>query len=89
MVCVCFINIWFFAPGFECFTGKSGFMHIVVAEAKKLTVVDYFIVFCRKVFSTIELLGEVSDWYGWIPTYSCVVKIGCEIGVCDGSLLSV
>ena len=31
----------FFAPGFECCIDKYRCMHIVVAESKGLTVVDY------------------------------------------------
>ena len=42
-VCICFINIWFFTTGFECFVENSGCTYIVVAEAKKLDVIDYFI----------------------------------------------
>ena len=44
-VCIRFINIYFFAPGFECFAEKSGCMHVVIADEKKFTVIDYFIEF--------------------------------------------
>ena len=30
-VSICFINIWFFAPGFECFVENSRCVYIVVA----------------------------------------------------------
>ena len=50
-----FINIWFFAPGFECFVENSGCMYFVVAEAKKLTVIDYFVTFFCELFSIIYL----------------------------------
>ena len=36
-------------------------MHVVISEAKKFTVIDYFIAFFCKVFSVIEMLKEVSD----------------------------
>ena len=44
-VCICFIHIWCFAPGFECFAEKYGRTHVVVADVKKLNVIDYFIDF--------------------------------------------
>ena len=88
-VCICFIDIRFFATGFECFSEKYGCMHVVVAGTKKLTVIDYFIAFFCKLFSIIELLEEVSDWCEWIPTCGHAIKIGCEIGGGDGSILSV
>ena len=45
--CICFIDICFFAPGFECFVEKSGCIYIVVAEEKKLAVIGYLInIFC-------------------------------------------
>ena len=87
--CICFIDISFFAPGFECFAEKSGCMHVVVAEAKKLTVADYFIALFCEVFSIIEILKEVIDWCGFIPTCSHAIGIGCEVGRGDGSVLSV
>ena len=56
---------------------------------KKLNVIDYFINFCCKVFLVIELLEECRNWCGWIPTCSHGIEIGCEIGGCDSSVLSV
>ena len=88
-VCIRFINIYFFAPGFECFSEKSGCMHVVIADEKKFTVIDYFIEFFWKVFSVIEMLKEVNDWCGWIPTWSHAIEIGCEVGGGNGSVLSV
>ena len=87
--CICFIDIYFFAPGFECFSEKYGCMHVVISEAKKFTVINYFIAFFCKVFSFIEMLKEVSDWCGLIPTYSHAIKIDCEVVVGDGSVLSL
>ena len=55
-VCICLINIWFFAPGFECFVEKSGCMYVVAAEVKKLVVIDYLIAFFCELFSIIEML---------------------------------
>ena len=40
-----FINIWFLAPCFQCFIENSGFMYVVLSEAKKLTVIDCFVAF--------------------------------------------
>ena len=59
-----------FARGIECFPEKYACMYVVVAEMKKFTVIDYFIAFFCEVFSIFELLEEVSDWCGWIPTCS-------------------
>ena len=64
-------------------------MHIAVSEAKKLAVIDYFIAFFCELFSVIELLKEVSNGCGWIPTRSHVIKVCCEVGGGDGSVLSV
>ena len=64
-------------------------MNVFIAEAEKLTVVDYFIAFFCKFFYLIELLEEVRDWCGLIPTFSHAIKIGCEIRRGDGSILSV
>ena len=64
-------------------------MYIVVAEAKNLTVIDYFVSFSCKLFSIIEPLKEVINWRGWIPTCSHAIGFGCEIGGGDGSVLSV
>ena len=88
-VCICFIDIYFFAPGFECFSENYGCMHVVISEAKKFTVIDYFIAFFCKVFFVVEMLKEVSDWCGWIPTYSHAIEIDFEVGGGDGSVLSV
>ena len=52
-------------------------------------VIDYFIAFFCKVFSVVGSLKEVSDWCGWIPTYSNDIEIVCEVGGGDGSVLSV
>ena len=43
-------------------------MYAVVEEANKLTVVYYLIAFFCKVFSIVDLLKEVIDWCGCIPT---------------------
>ena len=40
---ICFIDIWFFVPGFEGFVENTGCMYIAVSEAKKLAVIDYFL----------------------------------------------
>ena len=64
-------------------------MYIVVAEANKLAVVDYFIDFFWELFSFVELFKEVSDGCGWIPTHSHAIKNFCEVGGGDGSVLSV
>ena len=88
-VCICFIDICFFAPGFECFVENSGCMYIFVAESKKLTVVDSLISFFCKLFSVVEMLKEVSKWCGWIPTCSHAIKKFCEVRGVDGSILSV
>ena len=64
-------------------------MHVVISEAKNFTVIDYFIAFFCKVFSVVEMLKEVSDWCGWIPTYSHEIEIDCEVVVGDGYILSV
>ena len=42
-ICICFINVWFFVPGFEYFVEKYGCVYIFVADVKKLDVIDYFI----------------------------------------------
>ena len=74
-----FINIWFFARGFECFVEKSGCAYIVVAEAKKLIFVDHFIsLFCQFV-SIVDILKEVGNWCWCILTCSHGIKIGCEV----------
>ena len=64
-------------------------MYIVVAEAKKLTVIDYFIALFWELFSIVDLLKEASNWCGWIPTCSHAIEIGCEVGIGDGSVLEV
>ena len=64
-------------------------MYIVVAEAKNLAVVDYFIAFFCKRFSVIEMLKEVRNGCGWIPMCSHAFKIVCEVGGGDGSVISV
>ena len=64
-------------------------MYIVVAEAKKLAVIDYFISLFCKLFSVIELLKEVSNGCGWIPTRSHAIKICPDGGGGDGSVISV
>ena len=87
-VCIYFINIWFFAPGFECLVEKFGCVYIVVAEAKKLIVVDYLIAFFCELFSIIELLKDFSNFCGWIPTCSHAIGIGYEVGRCVGSVFS-
>ena len=84
-----FIGIWFFAPGFEYFVENYGCMYIVVAEAKNLAVVDYFIAFFWELFSVIDMLKEISNRCGWIPIRSYTIKICCEVGGGDGSILNV
>ena len=64
-------------------------MQIFVAEAKKFTVIDYFIDLFFNTFPVVELLEDVSNWCGWIPTCSNAITIVCEVGVGDGSVLSV
>ena len=64
-------------------------MHIVIEEAKKFTVVDYFVAFWCEVFSIIELLEVVVNVWGWITTSSREIEIGGNIGGGDGSLLGV
>ena len=64
-------------------------MHVVVVEAKNLTVIDYFIVFFFEVFSIVEMLKEFSNCCGWIPTYSQAIIIDGEVGGGVGSVLSV
>ena len=76
-------------PCFECFVEKYGCVYVVVAETKKLTVIDYFIAFFCELFSIIEMLKEVSNWCRWIPAYSHAIKVGCEAGGGNGSVLSV
>ena len=88
-VCIFFINICFFAPGFECFVENSGCMYIVVVKAKKLDVIDDLISFFCEFSSVVELLKEVSNGCGWIPTCSRAIEILCEGGGGDGSILSV
>ena len=84
-----FYRYLFFAPGFECFVKKSGCVYIFVAERKNLAVIDYLIdLFCG-FFSVLELLKEVSNGRGWIPTCSHAIGIRCEVGGVDGSVLSV
>ena len=68
---------------------NSVYVHIVVAEENKLTVVDYFVAFLRKFFSLIDFLEEEGCWHGFIPTGSHVIKIGSEIGEYNSSILSV
>ena len=63
-VSICFIDIFFFAPGFECFVEKSGCMYIVVAEGKNLAVIDYLFDPFYGLFSVIELLKEVRNGCG-------------------------
>ena len=60
-VCICFIGIWFFEPGFECFVEKSRCMYIVVAEANMLTVIDYLISLFWEFFSIIDMFKDVTD----------------------------
>ena len=88
-VCISFIDICVFAPGFECFVEKYGCIYIVVAEAKKLAVINYLISFSCKLFSVVELLKQVRYWYGWIPTCFHTIKIGYEVGGGDISVLRV
>ena len=64
-------------------------MYIVVAEAKKLAVIDYSIAFFCKLFSVVKLLKEVRNECGWIPTRSHAIKILCEVGGGDVSVLSI
>ena len=64
-------------------------MYIVLKEAKKLAVIDYFIAFLCEFFSVIELLKEVINGCGWIPTFNHAIEICCEVGGGDGSILSV
>ena len=64
-------------------------MYIVVAEVKKLAVIDYFIVFFCNFFSILDLLKEFSNWCGWIPMCIHTIKIICEARGGDGSVLSV
>ena len=64
-------------------------MYIVVAEEKKLDVIDYFIAFLCKLFSVIDMLKEVSNGCGWIPTRSHATEICCEVGGGDGYVLGV
>ena len=78
-----------FATGFECFVEKFGCMYIIVAEANKLTVIDYLIYLFCELFSIIDMLKEVSNWCGWIPTCSHVLGIGCEVGGGDGYVLII
>ena len=56
------------------FVENSEYMYIVVAEAKKLAVINYFIAFFCEIFSDIELLKEVSNGCGWITTCSHAIK---------------
>ena len=74
---------------FQCFIENYGCMHIIVAEAKKLTIIDYFVAFFCKVFSIIELLEEAGNWRGWIPMASHAIGILCEIGGGNGSVIGV
>ena len=64
-------------------------MHIFVAEAQKLTVIDYLVPFCFKIFSIIELLEKVGNWCGCIPTGNHAVENFCEIRGGDGFIISV
>ena len=88
-VCICFINVCFFATGFEFFVENSGYMYIFVAEANNLAVVYYFIAFFCKLFSVIDILKEFSNGCGWIPIRIHAIEICCEVGGGDGSVLSV
>ena len=72
----------FFSENYRC-------MYIVLAEAKKLAVIDYFIAFFCELFSVIELLKEVSNGCGWTPTPSHAIEICCVFRGGDGSILSV
>ena len=54
-----------------------------------MDVIDYFIAFFCEFFSVIELLKEVSNECGWIPTCSHAIKNFCEVGGDDGSAISV
>ena len=56
---------------------------------KKLAVIDYFIAFFCQLFSVIEMLKEVRNGCGCIPTCSHAIGICCEVGRGDGSVLSV
>ena len=64
-------------------------MYIAVSEAKNLSVIDYFIAFLCGLFSVVDILKEVCNGCGWIPTRSHAIKICCEVGGGDGSVLSV
>ena len=64
-------------------------MYIVVAEEKKLAVIDYLIDLFLGLFSVIDLLKEVSNGCGWIPTCSHAIEIRCEVGGGDGSVIIV
>ena len=88
-ICLCFIDTWFFAPGFECFIEKSRCVYIVVVEVDKLTVIYYFIALFCELFSIIELLKEVSNWCEWIPMCSHAFEIGCEVRGGDISVLLI
>ena len=79
----------FFAPGFECFVENSGCMYILVAEAKKLAVIDYLISLFCGLFSVIDLLKEARNGCGRIPTRIHAIEIFCDIGGDTGSILSV
>ena len=77
-VCIFFIDIWLFVPGFECFIESYECMYIVRAVA-----------FFWKIFSIVDLLNEVINWCGLILTCSNAIKIDFEVGWGDGSILSV
>ena len=63
-------------------------MYIVVAEAKKLSVIDYLIVFSCELFSYIDTLKEVINGCGWISTCIHAIKNFCGLGGGDGYVLS-
>ena len=84
-----FYRYLFFVPGFECFAEKYRCMYIFVAEAKKLAVINYLISFFCEFFSVIELLKEVRNGCGYIPTRSHAINFFHEVRGGDGSVLSV
>jgi len=65
--CVCFVSFWFLSPDFEGIVEESGVADIIVAEAKKLRVVNCFIAFSGKFAAITKLKIEIFNRCGRGP----------------------
>ena len=74
------IVLCFISPYFECIVEKTSVSCGVVAESKKLRVIDCFLDVGCKLLAITKLEKEVLCWSGRIP-------LGCHSGVVVGKVL--